>query len=136
MTMPDVLVSLTKLIAWGAIFFVGAVVGVSLERYFRPRPRYKARPHPMIFKPQYPTWTFSDDSVMGDSDDDAERRRTDPEVRLTIKGEYTYESPGPGDIIQRDNMQRYVVLRRSAASYGYQGHQYTLLLHEKSMEHL
>lgn len=134
MTMPDVLISLTKLIAWGALFFIGAVVGVSLERYFRPRPRYKARPHPMIFKPQYPTWTFSDASVMGDNDEDNERRRTDP-VTVTIKGEYTYESPGPGDIIHRDNIHRYVVLRRSAASYGYLGHQYSLLLSEKSMEH-
>lgn len=116
---------------------IGAAVVFALLRllkYVYGTPKHRCRPHPMVFQPRYPQWTFSDDSVMGDSDEDAERRRTDP-VTVVIKDVYTYESPGPGDIIQRDNMQRYVVLRRSAASYGYLGHQYTLLLSEKSMEH-
>lgn len=97
------------------------------------RPKHTCRPHPMVFRPDHKTWTFSDVQEPNEDDYTYVERKGDP-VTVVIKDIYTYESPGPGDIIQRDNMQRYVVLRRSAASYGYLGHQYTLLLHEKSME--
>ncbi len=90
------------------MFAILAMQSIALGRLLLRGRRRPARPHPMVFAPDYKTWTFSDERSIHDQDNtDDPSVPDDPQpVRVTIKEVYSFESPGPGDIIQRDNMQR------------------------------